>query len=180
MKQIILDKLVNILNSGINTEEKTLYLIAQIRKIREQEGAKKTNLDFFRDWLLHNKLTSEKATKFFLNEFEKYVDNKDIKSIALDFKSREADFFKFNKLKIELREFLIGNKLPSDLTDDANHWFKFIKLLVEILKECPITSSGGKIDSLTLTEDNSENICFRFHLRDRKEVIKIKLKIKQI
>ena len=153
-------------------------MIAQIRKIREQNYEKKTNLDFFRDWLLHNKLTSEKTTKFFLDEFEQYIDDKDIKNIALDFKSRETDFFKFIKLKIELRNFLIVNKLPSSLTDNANYWFKFIKLLVEILKESSITCKKGKIDSLTLTEDHSGNICFRFHLKDRKEVVKIKLKIK--
>ena len=178
MRQTILGKLSKLLNSGIETEEKTLYLLIQVHKLRELDGENKSYLGFFRDWLVHDEISHKNATDFFLNRFEQYVNSGDAKKIAQDFKSRESDFLKFNNLRTELRDFLVDNNLPSNLTEDTRYWLKFIKLLVEILKECPVKCKNGKIDILSLTEDSSGNICFRFHLRNRKDVVKIKLKIK--
>lgn len=178
MKKLILEKLSKVLNSGINTEEKTLYLLVQIHKIRELDGENKSYLDFFRDWLVHNEISYKTATDFFLSKFERYVSGLDTKKIARNFISQESDFFKFINIKTELRNFFIVNNLPSNLTDDNSYWLRFVRLLVEILKECPVKCKIGIIDTLSLVEDKSGNICFRFHLRDRKAIIKIKLKIK--
>ncbi|OGH12022.1 MAG: hypothetical protein A2857_03730 [Candidatus Levybacteria bacterium RIFCSPHIGHO2_01_FULL_36_15] len=178
MKKIILRKIVNLLNSGIDSEEKTLYLFVEIHKIRKLDGEVKSYLDFFRDWLVHDEISYKSSTDFFLNRFDKYISGSDAKKIAHDFVLHESDFFKFINLKTELRSFLLANNLPSNLTNDNNYWLRFVRVLVEILKECPVKSSSGKIDMLSLTEDNSGNICFRFHLRGREEVVKIKLKIK--
>lgn len=178
MRQIIIGKLAKVLNSGIDTEEKTLYLLVQVHKIRELDNESKSYLDFFRDWLVHDEISHKNATDFFVSRFEQYVNGVDNKKIARDFKSSESDFFKFINLKTELRCFLIANNLPSNLTDNTRYWLKFIRLLVEILKECPVKCKNGKIETLSLTEDGSGNICFRFHLRGRKDIIKIKLKIK--
>ncbi|PIY94999.1 MAG: hypothetical protein COY68_00615 [Candidatus Levybacteria bacterium CG_4_10_14_0_8_um_filter_35_23] len=178
MKQIILGKLSNVLNSGIDTEEKVLYLFVQIHKIRELDNESKSYLDFFRDWLVHEEITYKGATSFFLNRFEQYVSGGDAIKIAKDFISGENDFLKFNYLQTDLRVFLEDNSLPSNLTKDTRYWLRFVRLLVEILKECPIKCSSGKIDSLSFTEDNSRNICFRFHLRGRSDIVKIKYKIK--
>jgi len=178
MKKIILRKIVNLLNSGIDSEEKTSYLFVEIHKIRKLDGEGKSYLDFFRDWLVHDEITSKLATDFFLNKFEQHVRGLDTKKIAHDFMSQEGDFFRFINLKTELRNFFITNNLPSNLTDDNSYWLTFVRLLVEILKECPVKCKVGKIDLLSLVEDKSKYICFRFHLRDRNELIKIKLKIK--
>lgn len=178
MRQIILGKLSKLLNSGIDTEEKTLYLFVEIHKIRKLDGEVNSYLDFLRDWLVHDEISYKRSTDFFLNRFDQYVRSVDAKIIARDFILHEIDFFKFNNLRTELRSFLLTSNLPSNLTDDNNYWLRFVRVLVEILKECPVKSRDGKIDMFSLTEDTSGNICFRFHLRDRKEIVKIKLKIK--
>lgn len=162
MRKIILEKLVKVFNSGIDSEEKTLYLFVEIHKIRKLDGEGKSCLDFFRDWLVHDEISYKPATDFFLNKFEQYVSGRDTKIISQDFKSRENDFFKFIKLKTELREFLIVNKLPSSLTDNASYWYKFIRLLVEILKESPIKCKNGKVDTLSLIEVNLEIFALGF------------------
>lgn len=178
MKQIILEKLAKILNSGIDSEEKTVYLFVEIHKIRKLDSEAKSYLDFFRDWLVHDEISYKPATDFFLNKFEEHVSGLDTKKITHDFILQESDFFKFINLRTELRNFFVTNSLSSNLTDDNSYWLRFVRLLVEILKECPVLCENGKIDMLSLTEDSSGNICFRFHLRGRKEIIKIKLKIK--
>lgn len=178
MRQIIFEKLAKVLNSGIDSEEKTLYLFVEIHKIRKLDSEVKSYLDFFRDWLVHDEISYKPSTDFFLNRFDQYVDDFDAKKIAHDFILHEKDFFKFIILKTELRNFFVANNLPSNLTDDNSYWLRFVRVVVEILKECPVKSKNGKIDTLFLTEDTSGNICFRFHLRGRKEVVKIKLKIK--
>lgn len=178
MKQKILEKLTKVLNSGIDSEEKTLYLFVEIHKIRKLDGEDKSYLDFFRDWLVHDEISHKSATDFFLNKFKEHISGLDTKKIAQDFILHESDFFKFINLRTKLRNFFVTNSLPSNLTDDNNYWLRFVRLLVEILKECPVKCKNRKIDMLSLTEDSSGNICFRFHLKGRKEVIKIKLKIK--
>lgn len=178
MKNLILNKISKLLNSRIDTEAKTQYLLVQIHKVRKLDGESKSYLDFFRDWLVHDEISYRTATDFFLNRFEAYVVGNDAHRIAQDFKSNEGDFFKFISLKDELHSFLAANNLPTDLTDNIRYWLGFVRLLVEILKECPVKCANGRIDELTLTEDVSGNICFRFHLRGRRDISKVKLKIK--
>ena len=104
--------------------------------------------------------------------------DKNIKEIANDIKSNQIDFFKLNELKTELKNFIASNKLPNKLVEDSAHWIIFIELLLEILKECPIVFNHGKIERLSLDEDKKGYVYYRFRLRNNRNIVKIKLKIK--
>jgi len=179
MKDIILKNISNVLKSGIDTKEKTLYLLAEIRKTLELDD-KKTILKIYCDWALHSKLTHEKTTEHFSNKLEKEIDYKiDIKEITDNLKSNQSNFFKLNELKKELKEFFLENSRPCELVNSSNNWFKFIELLSELLKDCTIKFKKGEIDKLTIGRDKKGNNYYRIKLRNSRDVIKIKLKIKR-
>ncbi len=180
MRKVIIKKINNLLISHIDSEEKTQYLLVQIFKVQKLDGLPKSYIGFFRDWLVHEEISRKYTTDFFLNRFESYIVGSDAHKIAKEFILKERHFFEFSYLKNEIYNFLQANKLPTDLTDIRKNWLIFIRLLVEILKECPVKCKGGKIDHFNLIEDVRGNICFRFHLNDHKNIVRIKLKIKRI
>jgi len=187
MKDIILKKISNVLKSEIDTEAKTLYLLAEIRKILELDKKKILELDkkkitliIYCDWALHTVLNFKDTIARFSNKLENNIDYKiDIKEIAGNLKSSQSNFFKLNELKKELREFLKKNNLPCELVNNSNRWFKFIELLLEILKECTVIFKEGEIDKLTIGRDEKGNNYYGVKLRNSRDVIKIKLKIKR-
>ncbi len=179
MKQLILKKLTQELKSGIDTEAKTLHLLVEIQKIHKLNNQNKTILDFYRDWAVHTEITHGDATHTLLGRFERHIeDTKSAKDIATEFTLHEPDFFKLYDLKTELKEFLTENKLPRELTDNKQYWYRFVILLLEILKECAIKPKDMKIDGLSIEEDSKGETSFRFHLTGRRDCPKPKLKWK--
>jgi len=181
MKSVILEKISRELNSGIDNEAKTLYLLVEIKKIRDLDDPdrEKTILDFYRDWAAHSELGYDKTTKGLLGRFEPYIkDNISARNIATDFGKHEPDFFKLKDLKTELKEFLSENKLPCKLIENEGCWYTFVKELLKILKECSIKPSVGEIKELSLEEDNNGNTSFKFRLENRRDCPIVKLKWK--
>ena len=179
MKDLILEKISKELKSGIDTEAKTLYLLAEIRKVINLDGDYPLTLNIFCNWILHSELNHRNTIRHFLNKFESYIDySVDDKTIARNITSNQSDFLKLNELKTDLREFLKKNNLLHELTDNPRYWFRFVDLLLEILKECQITFNGRNIRALSVVKDKNGFNCYSFHLRNGK-VLKIKLKIKR-
>lgn len=184
MKDKILEKISKELKNGINTEAKVVYLLVEIKKILDLTNNRTASLKIFRDWALHSELTYQSTIAYFTNKFEPYIDvNSNSKDVGKAILTNQKNFFKLNELKTELGNFLKSNKLQTDIVDDTSYWIKFITLLLEVLKECPITINSLKIEKLTITEDKNGINCYRIKLKnylsDKKNIIKIKLKIKQ-
>lgn len=182
MRHLILEKIAKVLNSEIGTEAKTLYLLAEIRKVLNLDKKYPPNLSIFCNWALHSELNHNNTREYFLRKFESYIDNVTTgQKMAEKILSNQANFFKLNELKIDLEEFLKENNLPQNLTNTSSQWTGFIKLLLEILKECQITFDGDKIKKLSIIEDKNGKICYRLHLKNRsiskKNILKIKLTI---
>ncbi len=182
MKDIILKKISKELESGIDTEAKVLYLLAEIRKILELSNYKGGVLYIFCNWVLHSKLDHKKTINYFSNKFEPCINNKsNSKEVEKNILSNHRDFFKLKELKIELYDFFIQKNLQHNLINNPSQWINFVKLLLEILKECPIIINSPEIKSLSLTEDRYGISCYSFLLKnklsDKKNIIKIKIKI---
>lgn len=169
MKAVILDKISRELSIGINTEPKALYLLAEIRKYLEgcnqREKNKYPNLYFYCNWVLHIKLSGSSAIKI-LNRFESIFSGiNDLKEISNTFKKQEKDFYIFVDLKEELRSFLKANGLQTELLENGNRWFKFKKLLVEILMDCPLVNEGGRVSRFSYERGADEQIRFRVRIK---------------
>ena len=182
--QIIYAKLRNELNNDIKSELQVVYILLQTRKLLETKNLKSkyTTLNLYCNWVLHGQLDGFLTRKYFSDKFESYVnDGVNSKEAGRNIIINQRHFFVLNELKIQLSSFLKQNNLPERLTFRP-HWTNFMKLLLGILMECPIIINGSKIDYLSLTKDNAEKYCYRFHLRrklkDNKNVIIIKLAIK--
>lgn len=169
MKAVILDKISRELSNGINTEPKALYLLAEIRKYLEgcdqREKDKYPNLYFYCNWVLHIKLSRSSAIKI-LNRFESiFLGINDLKEISNIFKKQERNFYLFVDLKEESRSFLEVNGLSTELLENSNNWFKFKKLLVEILMDCPLVNEGGRVNKFSYERGNDEQIRFRVKIK---------------
>jgi len=169
MKVAILHKIYQELSSGINTEPKVLYLLAEIRKYidrcSEKEKNKYPNLYFYCNWVLHSDMDRTPA-KTILNRFESNILGfSDLEEISNIFKKQEKDFYSFVDLKGELQSFLEVNDLPVELVKSGNRWFKFKKLLVEILMDCPLINDRGRVSKFSYERGNDEQIRFRVKIK---------------
>lgn len=183
MKDVIVEKISKELKAGIDTEAKVVYLLAEIRKILNLTNDRRISLIVFRDWALHSELTYPNTISYFSNKFESYIDtNSNSKDVSSAILSNQREFLKLNELKTELESFLKVYELPTNIIDNNSCWMRFITLLLEILKDCPVKINSPKIDNLTITEDKNGVNCYRFKLKtflaDKKNIIKIKIKIK--
>ena len=171
MKEAILDKITQELSNDINTEPKALYLLAEIRKYIDRCGQKEKsnypNLYFYCNWVLHIKMERTPA-KTILNRFESILSNtNNLKEISNIFKKQESDFYSFADLKKELLSFLKVNNLPTKLLENNNKWFKFKKLLIEILMDCPLVNEGGKVSKFYFERGRGEQIQFRVKIANQ-------------
>lgn len=181
MVKDIIYKISEELVRGIDSEPQVLYLLVEIRKIRQTKFKNKTFLDFYRDWACHVELTHNNAVNMFLNRFEILVDpNLTTCKIAKSFVSCFPSFFKFDELRKELRVFLKEERLTTELTDDRKKWYTFVKHLLGILKDCNMKrlDFNKKIEELSLEVDSQGNAKFKFHLRRRGDLPVCKLKWK--
>ena len=182
MTEDIVSKISDELSKGIDSEPQVLYLLVEIRKIRQSSvRSRKTFLDFYRDWACHVELTHNDAVDIFLNRFEPLVNpNLSAHEIARNFINGFPSFFKLGELRNELRDFLRDKELTTDLTDDQQKWHIFVKHFFGILKDCSIKRpfSNGSIKELVLEVDNQGNSKFKFRLVGRRDCPICKLKWK--
>jgi len=169
MKEAILEKLELELINGIDTEPKVLYLLAEIRKCidrcSEEEKNKYPNLYFYCNWVLHIKMDRSPAQKILkrFNLFFTDIDNLDVMSNI--FIKQEKNFYFFIDLKRELLNFLKTNTLPIKLLKNNLSWFRFKKLLVEILMDCPLVNKKGKVKEFLYERGEDKQIRFRIKIK---------------
>jgi hypothetical protein len=165
MKTVILEKVSKEIDQGIDSEAKTLYLLAQIRKYLEHSGrsmkSKYKSLAFFSDWVLHAKMTFV-PTKVRLEKFDDLLRGyKDIKDMSHIFIKEEKNFYQLISLREDLLLFLSENGLPTSLVDNKARWWRFQKLLVEILIDIPLLNEKGFVNMFSFERGRDSQIKFR-------------------
>jgi len=156
-----------------------IYLMVEIRKILEYGGESYKTLRFYCNWVLHKELSQEKTTKLLSDVFEPNVDQKKSgHENARNIKSIGRDFFMLKTFRKELEDFLKDHKLPMDLLN--KNWWTFGKLLLEIIKDCPVHFVANKIQDLKIEKYDDMNYGYKFSLIDsrQKPIVKLKLKRK--
>lgn len=181
MKTAILEKISKEINQGVDTESKTLYVLAQIRKYLEHFGnpkeSKYKSVAFFSDWVLHAKMTFA-PTKERLKAFDELLGGcKDSKAMSNLFKKEQKRFYEFIELREDLLLFLTEHGLPTTLVDNRVRWWRFQKLLVEVLIDIPLINENGFINEFSFERGKDSQIRFRIQPKGHRS-FKITLKEK--
>jgi len=176
-KKLILKRIGNILDSDIDTPEKVVYLLVEIKKLRELVDNKLAPLSLYRDWVVHAKLDRGGTTSKLIGKFDPYVENdKGVREMSTDFVNYTPEFFTLENIKCAMQEFLVTNDLPTKLTEDKKSWNSFRTQLLDTLFECTINPPDGRIEELSIDKPNKK-YRFSFKLRGRrgKPVVKLDL-----
>lgn len=170
MKETILEKINLELSNGIDTEPKALYLLAETRKYidrcSKEEKDKYPNLYFYCNWVLHIKMDRSPAQKILKRFNLLFTDIDKLDLMSNLFIKREKNFYFFIDLRRELLNFLEMNNLPIKLLKNNLSWFRFKKLLVEILMDCPLVNNKGKVKEFLYERGEDKQIRFRIKLKN--------------
>lgn len=179
-KEIIIEKLRKFLQNHSKFEEEceAIYLMVEIRKILDYKEKSYKTLRFYCNWVLHKELSQEKTTKLLSDIFEPNVDlKKDGRENARNIKSIGKDFFMLKTFRKELGEFFKDHELPMDLL--RKNWWTFGKLLLEIIKDCPVYFVANKIRELKIEKNDDRSYSYKFSLINSKQKLVEKLKLKK-
>lgn len=161
-KSAIVAKLEVLLAKGIVSEADALYLMVEVRKLLEQQQAKKQYeyLTFHCDWAVHPALAGPMAQKI-LEQFDAAnihlkagVKLHDLPGLL------RAEIDRISKMKYfedQLDEFLRGNGIPTLDESREEGWIHFVHLYVGIVEDCPLVMTSknptATIASVTLKID---------------------------
>ena len=182
----IIQKLITELSKDIKDECQVVFILSRIRKILDMknEKSKYKLLNFYCNWSLHVNLTHTKTTQVLSDMFDQFIDcSESANNIARKMKSNHADFFKLNDFKDELKKFFEDYDLPLRLFNEKISWNVFIKLILEIIEECPVVfiKSSKKMNRIDLIKNKKGDYCYKFSLLVclHKPIIKLKFKNKK-
>lgn len=165
-------------HTQFNEECEVIYLMVEIRKILECGGKSYKTLRFYCNWVLHRELNREKTTKLLSDIFEPNVDlKKSGRESARNIKTIGRDFFMLKTFRKELGDFLKDHKLPMDLL--GKNWWTFGKLLLGIIKDCPVYFVANKIRELKIEKYDDMKYGYKFSLIDSRQKLIVKLKLKR-
>ncbi len=178
-REEIIGKLKTEISKKIINECQVVFILSRIRKILEikNEKRKYKHINFYCNWVLHSKLDRRNTTDLLKDLFEKHIDSETTaKEIASILKNNQSNFFKLITIKEELINFFENYNLSVD--NIINNWKSFEKLLLGLIKECPVIFTSNKLKQLELTKDKNNNYCYKFTLSNysTKPIIKLKYK----
>jgi hypothetical protein len=161
-RSAIVSKLEVLLAKGVTTEADALYLMVEIRKLLEQQQAKKhyEYLAFHCDWAVHPALTGPRAQKI-LEQFDaanihlkagvKLPDLPRLLGMEIDRISKMRYF------EDQLEVFLKTNGLPTLDETRSDGWIHFVHFYARIVEDCPLVMTAKKqsatIASVTVKMD---------------------------
>jgi len=155
-----------------------IYLMVEIRKILEYGGDPYKTIRFYCNWVLHKELNQEKTTKLLSDIFEPNIDlEKSGRENARNIKSIGKDFFVLKTLRKEFEDFFKDHNLPMDLL--AKNWWTFVKLLLEIIKDCPVYFVANKIREVKIIKIDDRNFNYELSFIGRKGKLVEKVKLKR-
>ncbi len=155
----IIRKLEAELGRGITTQAQALYLMAGIRKLLEQQQAKKQYeyLTFHCDWALRSKLggpTAQKILKLFDAAHIQLKTAVELRDLPSELRTEIERISKMKLFEQELYQFLQTNGLPSLETNRSDGWVHFLHLYAQVVEDCSLVTTeknkSASIESVTL------------------------------
>ena len=144
----IIDKLRDHINGGITREADALYLLAEVRKLLEQQGLKKDYeyLTFHCDWVVHPKLAGPMAQRILKQFDEANIHLKNGLRLHELPNGLNHEIDRISKLRYfedELSEYLKKNGLPDLSAVRRDGWSHFFHLYTQIVEDCPLVMTAG-------------------------------------
>lgn len=143
VKSAIIAKLEALLSKGITTEADALYLMVEVRKLLEQQQAKKQYeyLTFHCDWALHASLegtTAQKILKLFDAANIHLKTGLELHDLPGSLKLEIDRISKMRYFEEQLENFLTANHLPALERTRSDGWIHFLHLYAKIVEDCPL------------------------------------------
>ena len=149
----IIDKLRDHINAGIRKEADALYLLAEVRKLLEQQGLKEGHkyLTFHCDWVVHPKMTGPMAQRILQKFDEANIHLKNGLHVHELPNGLNHEIDRISKLRYfedELSVYLKTNGLPDLSAVRPDGWSHFFHLYAQIVEECPLVMTAGNGKSI--------------------------------
>jgi hypothetical protein len=143
VKSAIIAKLEALLAKGIITEADALYLMVEVRKLLEQQQAKKQYeyLTFHCDWALHASLegtTAQQILKLFDAANIHLKTGLELHDLPGPLKLEIDRISKMRYFEEQLENFLTANGLPTLERTRSDGWIHFLHLYAKIVEDCPL------------------------------------------
>jgi hypothetical protein len=158
----IIAKLELLLAKRIRTEADALYFMVEIRKLLEQQRAKKQYeyLTFHCDWALHATLdgtTAQKILRLFDAANIHLKTGVELEHLPDLLRMEIERISKLDYFERELESFLKASGIPTLKTTRADAWTHFVHLYAQIIEDCPLVmttkNKSATIASVTLKID---------------------------
>lgn len=155
----IISKLKLLLSKRIRTEADALYLLVAVRKLLEQQQAKKQYdyLTFHCDWALHAKLdgtTAQKILRLFDAANVHLKAGVELHDLPGLLRMEIERISKLRYFEQQLDDFLKANDIPTLDATRADGWIHFVHLYTKIVEDCPLVmtakNSSATVASVTL------------------------------
>jgi hypothetical protein len=137
----IVEKLKPIILQSVETEERVVYIMVEIRKLLERAQVREgelATLRFFCNWAVHTKLTRGEGSA--LVQLMNDLFDARLKGQLMSEEQHERLYgaFSFDRFREELLDFLRSQGLPLSNFEVLPDWVKFIKLYTAVVSDCPI------------------------------------------
>ncbi len=140
----IVTKINREIQSGITSEAQVVYILAEIRKIIEQENSHDDYkyLYFHCNWALHYLMRKSQAQKVlsYFSEAHTEITEKG----NSQFHGEYDAISKMDRFKDELSIFC-NNQSITNFTNNAASWLKFIKLYVQVIEDCALVIESKEL-----------------------------------
>ena len=168
MRDQILEKLSKHLQKPIEDEAWLLYLLAQIRKLRERQADQQSadifpSLTLYCHWALHVRLHNWGTTQVLLRRIIDSIS--DEARDPLDEFRMLDELMYFTSFRQELCVFLSEQSLSTELCKQDDLWHKFLSLYVRIIED-------GDLEIIPRYQDQYgiEKVSFRVKVPDAKDL----------
>jgi hypothetical protein len=155
MKLAIIEKLRAVLDVGVDSECKVVYVLAETRKLLETypPAPFPFALKLYCHWALHIDLENPKVTLPFLEGVETFVvsylaGNSDIAAE----RRLLREFVLLNTFRLQFRQFLQAYDLPTALCDENSRWHEFVKHYAGVIEDGSL-SCNAKTNALKLVSE---------------------------
>ena len=155
----ILTKLEKLLAYGIRSEAEAVYLMVEVRKLLEQQDAKRQYqyLTFHCDWALHAKLsgtTAQRILKLFDAASVHLKAGIKLDQLPGSLRMEIERISKLDYFERELESFLQNNGIQTLGSTRSDGWTHFAHLYTQIVEDCPLVmtakNASATIASVTL------------------------------
>ena len=166
------------LQEPITSERQVVYILCEIRKVMELSGAssKYPSLYFHCSWALHTSMGragAERILKRFDRAHPLLLQGALLHQLPEELADEIESTTALWRFEEEMREFLRGHQLSTDLNDAPGQWSNFLNIYAGIIEDCPIVLRGSSdlrhissvfvkkvVDPVPLTLEDGECILF--------------------